>query len=121
MKYLVAFLLALAPAGPATAKNHTPAHEIVVSMAQHFLQLQFMFGAMGDVHHHIEFDVAFVVPQPEPNFWAVVGSFLSDETIPNSYVAAVRLICPEQAEVECWRLEKLAINRKIILNLGQPL
>ena len=121
MKYLVAFLLALAPAGLATAENHTPAHEIVVSMAQHFVQLQFMSGAMGDVHYHIEFHVAYVVPQPEPSFWAVVGNFISDQTTPNSFVAAVRLICPDHVEVECWRLEKLAINRKIILNLGQPL
>ena len=121
MKYLVAFLLALLPAGPATAETHTPASAMAVSMAQHFRQLQCMFGAMGDVHHHIEFAVAYVVPQPEPNFWAVVGGFLSDETTPNSYVAAVRLICPDHAEVDCWRLEKLAINRKIVIDLGQPI
>jgi hypothetical protein len=39
----------------------------------------------------------------------------------NSYVAAVRLICPEFADVACWRLEKLAINGSIVLDLGKPL
>ncbi len=121
MKYLVAFLLALLPAGPATAETHTPASTMATSMAQHFVQEMFMFGAMGDVHYHIEFDVAYLVPQPEPNYWAVVGGFVTDQSTPNSFVAAVRLICPDQAKVECWRLEKLAINRKIVVDLGQPL
>ena len=121
MKYLVAFLLALLPAGPATAEKHTSARAMVVSMAQHFVQEQFMFGAMGDVNYHIEFDIAYLVPQPEPNYWAVVGGFVSDQSTFNSFVAAVRLICPDHAKVKCWRLEKLAINRKIIVDLGQPL
>ncbi len=121
MKYLVAFLLALLPAGPATAETHTPASTMATSMAQHFVQEMFMFGAMGDVHYHIEFDIAYLVPQPEPNYWAVVGGFVTDQSTPNSFVAAVRLICPDQAKVEGWRLEKLAINRKIVVDLGQPL
>ncbi len=121
MRYLVAFLLALLPAGLASAEVHTPVRAMVVSMAQHFVQEQFMFGSMGDVHYHIEFDVAYLVRQPEPNYWAVVGGFVTDQNTPNSYVAAVRLICPDQAKVECWRLEKLAINRKIVVDLGQPL
>ncbi len=121
MRYPVAFLLALLPAGPAAAETHTSARAMATSMAQHFVQEQFMFGAMGDVHYHIEFDISYLVPQPEPNYWAVVGGFVSDQNTPNSYVAAVRLICPDLAKVTCWRLEKLAINRKIVVDLGQPL
>ncbi len=75
----------------------------------------------GDVQNHIEFDVACLVPQPQPNYWAVGGGFVTNQSTPNSFVAAVRLICPDQAKVECWRIEKLAINRKIVVDLGQPL
>jgi len=50
-----------------------------------------------------------------------VGGFLSDQNTPNSYVAAVRLVCPDFEKVECWRLEKLAINGEITLDRGQPL
>ena len=121
VKYLVAFLLALVPAGPAAAETNTSASAMATSMAQHFVQEQFMFGAMGDVHYHIEFDISYLVPQPEPNYWAVVGGFVSDQSTPNSFVAAVRLICPDQARVACWRLEKLVINQKIVVDLGQPL
>ena len=130
MKYLAAFLLALAPAGLATSETHEPAREMVISMAQHFVQEQFLLRAVGDLDYHIEFDVASLVPQPEPNYWAVVGRFMSDHSGSNnyvaairlnSYVAAVRLICPDLAKVTCWRLEKLAINRKIVVDLGQPL
>ncbi len=56
-----------------------------------------------------------------PAYWAVVGGFVSDQNTPNTFVAAVRLICRDFVKVECWRLEKLAINGKIILDLGKPL
>ena len=119
MKYLVAFLLALLPAGQALADSHTPSRATIVSMAQHLVQEQYMLGPLG--HYHIEFDVAYLHPQPQANYWAVVGGFVSDQRVPNTYVAAVRLVCPETAKVACWRLEKLAINQKIILDRGEPL
>lgn len=72
-------------------------------------------------NYHIEFDVAYLHPQPEPMFWAVVGGFISDQNIPNTYVVAVRQICGDVSEVKCWKLEKLAINNKVILNLSAPL
>ena len=62
-----------------------------------------------------------LVPQPEPNDWAVVGGFVSAQNTPNSFVGAVRLICPDLAKITCWRLEKLAINRRIVVDLGLPL
>ena len=119
MKYLAALLLALVTAGPAAAKTHTPHPSMIVSMAQHFVQNRLMLGDMG--HYHIEFDVAYLMPQPQPDYWAVVGGYISDQNDINSYVAAVRLVCPEWAEVECWRLEKLAINGEIVIDLGQAL
>ena len=94
---------------------------MVVSMAQHFVQEQFTYGSISGYHYFFQFDVAQVVPQPELNYWAVVGGFVTDQSTPNSYVAALRLICPDRAKVERWRLEKLAINRKIVVDLGLPL
>ena len=119
MKFLAAFLSALLSAGLATADTGTPLPSVVVGMAQHFVQESFMFGDSG--HYHIEFDVAYLHPQPQPNYWAVVGGFVSGQDTPNSYVAAVRLVCPDFEKVECWRLEKLAINGEITLDRGQPL
>ncbi len=106
-------------ASPVTAETDVPLSSMVIGMAQHFVQEKYMFGPLG--HYHIEFDVAYLHPQPQPDYWAVVGGFVSDQNTPNTFVAAVRLICPDFAEVECWRLEKLAINGKIILDLGKPL
>ena len=119
MKYWATFLCALLYAGPATADSITPSRSMIVSIAQHFVQEQFMFGSLG--HYHIEFDVAYLHPQPDPDYWAVTGGFVSDQNTPNSYVAAVRLICPDSAKIECWQLEKLAINGSIVLDLGKPL
>ena len=46
---------------------------------------------------------------------------MSDQNMPNRYVAAVRLICGDFDDVACWRLEKLAINGEMILNESEPL
>jgi hypothetical protein len=119
MKYLAAVLCALLAVGPATAETLAPSRSTIVAMAQHFVQERFMFGPLG--HYHIEFDVSYLHPQPEPGYWAVVGGFVSDQNKLNSYVAAMRIICPQFADVACWRLEKLAINGAIVLDLGKPL
>ena len=119
MKYAAAFLLAFLSASPATAETDELLPSMVIGMAQHFVQEKYMFGSLG--HYHIEFDVAYLHPQPQPDYWAVVGGFMSDQNTPNTFVAAVRLICSDFAKVKCWRLEKLAINGKMILDRGQPL
>ncbi len=119
MKYVAAFLLAFLSAGPAKAEPNAPLSSVAVAMAQHFVQEKYMFGSLGN--YHIEFDIAYVHPQPQPDYWAVVGGFVSDQNTPNTFVAAVRLICSDFAKIKCWRLEKLAINGKIIIDLGEPL
>ncbi len=119
MKYVAAFLLAFLSASTATAETDAPLRSMVIAMAQHFVQEKYMFGSLG--HYHIEFDISYLHPQPQPDYWAVVGGFISDQNTPNTFVAAVRLICSDFAKVECWRLEKLAINGKIILDRGQPI
>ena len=119
MKAVAAFLLALMPATAAAQEADAALRAMIVSMAQHFVQEHVMFATRE--HYHIEFDVAYLHPQPEPDYWAVVGGYVSDQSTPNTYVAALRQICPEFAKVECWRLEKLAINRELVLDRGDPL
>ncbi len=119
MKTVAAFLLAFVPASLATAETHAPLRSMVVGMAQHFVQEKYMFGSLG--HYHIEFDVAYVYPQPQPNYWAVVGGFVSDQNTPNIFVAAVQLICADFAKVKCWHLAKLSINGKLIVDQSEPL
>ena len=51
-------------------------------MAQHFVREQFMLGPPG--HYHIEFGLAYLHPQPKPNFRAVVGGFVSDQNTPTA-------------------------------------
>lgn len=119
VKRLATLLLAVLFAAPAVADDDALLNSIIVSMAQHFVQEQYMLGALG--HYHIEFDMAYVHPQPQPDFWAVVGGFVSDQYTPNTYVAAIRLTCADYENVECWRLEKLAINGEFIVDEGQRL
>jgi hypothetical protein len=115
---LIAAVFWLVPADWVIAQSDTPRQSTVVAMAQHFVQELFMHESAD--HYHIEFNIAYIHPQPQPNFWAVVGGFVSDQNVANTYVAAVRLICPQFTRIECWRLDKLAINRIIILNRGDP-
>ena len=119
MRVSATVLLLVLSTVPAAAEPDTPPRSMVVSMAQHFVQEEAMFGNLG--HYHIEFDVAYLHPQPEPGYWAVVGGFMSEQSTPNSYVAAVRLICPDFDKVACWRLEKLAINGTVVVDRGEPL
>ena len=119
MRKLLPFLLSCIVSASAAAQTDAPPRATIVAMAQHLVQEQYMLGGLG--HYHIEFDVSYLHPQPEPNYWAVVGGFVSDQNTPNTYVAAVRLICPDHDMVSCWRLDKLAINRKIIMDKGKPI
>lgn len=117
MRRIAALLTLLMPASPAAADPPLPS--VIIAMARHIVQESFMFGESG--HYHIEFDVAHLHPQPQANYWAVVRGFVSDQNTPNTYVAAVRLVCPGIDEVSCWRLEKPAINGEVALDRGEPL
>ena len=119
MRVLATALVLILSAVPAAAEPDAPPRSLVVSVAQHFVQEEAMFGNLG--HYHIEFDVAYLHPQPEPGYWAVVGGYMSEQSTPNSYVAAVRLICPDFDKVTCWRLEKLAVNGTIVVDRGELL
>jgi len=104
--------LAAARAAPAADSSPLP---YVVAMAQHFVQNRLM-KATATEHYHIEFDQSFVYSQPRETLWVVVGGYVSDQNIFNSFTAAVFLDCPEFEKVACWSLEKLSINGKIVLD-----
>ena len=83
-------------------------------MAQHFVQDRLMMSSRE--HYHIEFDNAFLYSQPRERLWVVVGGYISDQTKPTSFTAAVLLECPDYTVVKCWSLEKLSINGRIVLD-----
>ena len=107
-----AALMGLAPLLAAAAEP--PPIPYIVAMAQHFVQNRLMSSTKE--HYHIEFDTARLYSQPHQTLWVVVGGFVSDQTKFNSFTAAIVLECPEFEKIECWSLEKLSINGKIVLD-----
>jgi hypothetical protein len=101
------------PAAPAAAEP--PPVPYIVAMAQH-LVLDRLMTSKTKEHYHIEFDTARLYSQPRQSLWVVVGGYVSDQTNFNSFTAAIVLECPEFEKVECWSLEKLSINGKIVLD-----
>ena len=99
----------------------TPDNGIIIGVAQQLVAQQLDLPA--DSHFDIAFDVTYVHPQPEPNYWAVVGGFMAslstDQYEPHSYVAAVRLLCPDYKDLKCWRLDKFALDNRIIYDIDR--
>lgn len=106
------FALAAPVAASVAAQSPIP---YVVAMAQHFVQDRLM-KASSTEFYHIEFDQSFVYSQPRKTLWVVVGGYVSDQNIFNSFTAAVTLDCPEFQKIKCWSLEKLSINGEIVLD-----
>lgn len=98
----------------ASAAAQAPLERFIIAMAQHFIQERLMESE--EMHPRVEFDTAFIHSQPRENLWVVVGGFMSKQTEPGSFTAAVLLECPDYEEVECWSLEKLSINGEIVLD-----
>ena len=119
MRILALPLAAVLGAWPAAARADPPPVPIIVAMAQHFVQDHFMQS--GTAHYHIEFDTARLYPHPDDDTWSVVGGFVSGQTTPTIYVVDLRLTCSNADKPACWSLEKLEINRKVIVNRGRPL
>ncbi|GBF28333.1 hypothetical protein MnTg02_03397 [bacterium MnTg02] len=88
-------------------------------MAQHFVYQHILKKEL--TFASVIFDVAAVHPQPEKNYWAVVGGYLTNRQFHNTFVAAIRLVCSDSENPDCWFLQKLAINQKIVLNISDPI
>lgn len=102
----------LALAGPVPAGE--PSDKVVIGHALELMVARLDFLA------NASFGAAVVHPQPSGRYWAVVGEAVSGALTGHmkrhSYVAAVRLICDDADDAECWRLEKLALDGRILLN-----
>ena len=108
-------MLAVPPASGAAA----PSERLIVEMA--LLRLI----QKVDTFANASFGPSVVHPQPGDRYWAVVGEALSGSLTGNLrrhvYVVAVRLVCDETTRDECWRLEKLAVDDRILYDRGDPL
>lgn len=95
-----------------------PSDGMIIAMAQQFV-LEHFDRRPAD-HFDVAFDIATIYPQPASSYWAVVGGFMADaggkNYKPHAYGIAMRLICAEADKAKCWQLEKLVIDKKIILN-----
>lgn len=95
-----------------------PPESMIIAMAQQFVLERFRRDPTD--HFDVAFDIVNIHPQPDPNYWAVIGGFMADaggkNYKPHAYGVAMRLVCADAEKLECWQLEKLVIDRKIILN-----
>ena len=111
-------LLLLWP-GASQGGGDVPDSGIIIGVAQQLVAQQ--LGLSADSRFDIAFDLTYIHPQPEPNYWAVVGGFMAalrtDQYEPHSYVAAVRLLCPNYRDLNCWRLDKFALDNRIIFDV----
>ncbi len=123
-RVLLALMLVLAAAVPAPAASASdpPEHlpeNLIVEMA--LLRMVDHLDFLGNA----KFGPSVVHPRPEGRSWAVAGQVLSATTTGNPrrqvYVAAMRLICDDIANPDCWRLEKLALDNQIVYDRGVAL
>ncbi|MEM8743712.1 MAG: hypothetical protein AAGF14_03650 [Pseudomonadota bacterium] len=117
---LVCFCMAAAPDARAEDKGATPKppESMIIAMAQQFVLEHFERDPAD--FFDVSFDIVNIHPQPDPNYWAVIGGFMADSGgknyKPHAYGVAMRLVCADAEKIECWQLEKLVIDQKIILN-----
>ena len=115
---VLAILLGLAVPSPVQAGGE-PAERLIVEMAllRMVERLDFLANA--------SFGPSVVHPQPGGRYWAVVGRAASGALTGNMrqhvFVVAVRLICEAAESADCWRLEKLAIDDRILFDRGDAL
>lgn len=122
MRTRLAIAMALLLPGATLAEAEGPPPNVIVDMAQHYVLEN--FPRPPDRHFDLAFDLAQIHPQPDTNYWAVVGGLMADaggnRYLPHVYVVALRLICPAYKTFACWRLEKLAIDETIVIDIGDP-
>ncbi|GAB4231646.1 MAG: hypothetical protein Kow0032_14010 [Methyloligellaceae bacterium] len=120
MRALAAFLMLpwLAHVTPAQAESGRPTDAVIIATAQLFVLEH--FKRSPERHFSIAFDIANIHPQPEKDYWAVIGAFMADagnkNYLPHGYGVAMRLICADYEKLSCWQLEKLVIDQTVILN-----
>jgi hypothetical protein len=96
-----------------------PTDTMIISIAQQFVLEHYQRQPAS--HFNIAFDIANIHPQDDPGYFAVVGGFMAKtggaaQYKPHAFGVAMRLICPEHRKLNCWQLEKMVIDKAIILN-----
>lgn len=116
---LVAILIMVPFNQPRAAVDSEEFGPLVAIMAQHFVYQHLL--KKNQAFSSVIFDVAAIHPQPERNYWAVIGGYLTNRQNHSTFVAAVRLVCSDPEKPDCWFLQKLAINHEIVLDISDPL
>ncbi len=108
-----ALAFGLAVLSPAAAKSE-PSDSLIIQMA--FLRMVERLDFLANA----SFGPSVVHPQPAGRYWAMVGQLLIGAMTWHmrllDFVAAVRLTCDDDANADCWRLEKLAIDNRIVFD-----
>ncbi len=95
-----------------------PSNSLIIQMA--FLRMVERLDFLANA----SFGPSVVHPQPEGRYWAVVGQLLIGAMTGHmrvvNFVAAVRLTCDDAANTDCWRLDKLAIDDRIVFGRETP-
>ena len=117
-RIILILLLGLTMLTPAAARAEPP-DRLIVEMALLRVVQRIVILA------NASFGPSTVHPQPGGRYWAVVGQAVSGALTGNLqrhvYVAAIRLICDDAEDSDCWRLEKLAFDDQIVFDRGHPL
>lgn len=114
----LAALALVAGLSSSAAGSKVPTESLIIGMAQHFVLEHFKREPQD--FFDVAFDIVKVHPQPGGGYWAVIGGFMADSGNktyrPHAYGVAIRLVCEDAEAIACWRLEKMVIDRTVILN-----
>ncbi len=114
-KWVVVFGFCLSVVFSVQAANKTTKESMAIAVAQQSVLKH--HPREDHLHFSIAFDVVYLHPQPEGNYWAVVGGYKAkrgNRYYTHEFVAAVRLLCSNFKELKCWTVDKLAIDDRIL-------
>ena len=104
-----------------SAAGRSKTDGFAVDMAQHFTIENFHRPAR--THFSVTLGASTIHSRSADGRWVVIGSFMAktgpDGYHPHNFVAMVKLTCSEFEKMECWQLQKLAIDNQMI-NFGSP-
>lgn len=92
--------------------------DTATSMAETFVTLHHDAGASGKPR--LSFHDADAYKQDKPGKWAVLGGYMAfsggQPPSPHAFGLTMQLTCPHPDKPECWRLEKLLIDKRLIVD-----
>lgn len=123
--YMLSLSLALAAAGSFKGQagdkraDKVPVSKDAVStMAQTFVSLH--HDKQAERKSRLSFQDADIYAQDKPGKWAVLGGYMAFSSgkapSPHAFGLTMQLICPRPDDPMCWRLEKLLIDQKLVVD-----